>query len=302
MACFQWSTGTLKNMSSRIGLLGLTLILGGCVTVFPPKNTIAPNAEVGDTTQPPSGLGKGALLSAYFGLDNKLPLLAGWRVCSGAGGKDGMPVVFDREIDIASLQAGDFRVTSRSGKVGSMTCVTLMPAADAGELRTVLLVGEFGSAATDPPEWVEVSGHLLSKDGKVDYQGAKVAVSPIGVGPRMVLAEKVAAESVPWRRGSWAEGSGCEKGTRQVLRVTWSGGVRKQGGEELGDIERRMFKVLLENGNTVVPYTLGDLDDGDNNHLLCLDVEAKPVRVTFQAGALAGPNRDGNPATTVPVN
>jgi hypothetical protein len=288
-------------MSSRIGLLVLTLVLGGCVTVFPPKNTIAPNAEAGDTTGGRVGLAQGKLLSAYFGLDNKLPLLAGWRVCSGAGGKDGMPVIFDQEIDLASLQAGDFRVTSRSGKVGSMTCVTLMPAADAGELRTVLLVGEFGSAASDPPEWVEVSGHLFSKDGKVDYQGAKIAVTPLAAGPTMVLAERVAVESVPWRRGSWAEGSGCEKGTRQVLRVVWSGGVRRRDGDELGDIERRMFKVLLENGNTVVPYTLGDLDDGDNNHLLCLDVEAKPVRVTFAAGALADPNRDANPQTTVIV-
>ena len=55
-----------------------------------------------------------------------------------------MPVIFSTEIDHTTLQAGDFRVTTASGATGEMLCVTLLPATDGGELRTVLLVGEFG--------------------------------------------------------------------------------------------------------------------------------------------------------------
>lgn len=273
--------------------------LCGCSSLWQPAQSIPPNREQADTTPAAGGLGQGKLLSAFFGLDNRLPVLAGWRVCEGAGGKDGMPVIFDREIDVTTLQAGDFRVKTRGGVAGTMTCVTMMPAADPGELRTVLLVGEFGSAASDPPETVEVVGHVLSRDRSVDYVGARVAVTALAAGPVMVLAEWVDVATVRAGKGSWARGSGCAAGTKQVVRVVWSGGVRLRDGDELGDLERRLYKVQLEGGKVVAPMALGDLDDGDNNHLLCLDTEEKAVRVTFPAGVLVDPNRDVNPATTV---
>ncbi|TWI80845.1 hypothetical protein JM93_04060 [Roseibium hamelinense] len=69
-----------------------------------------------------------------------------------------MPVIFSTEIDHATMQAGDFRVTTASGKTGEIQCVTLLPATDGSELRTVLLVGEFGDADTDPPVKVEIAG------------------------------------------------------------------------------------------------------------------------------------------------
>ena len=93
---------------------------------------------------------KAKLLSAFFGLDNGLPPISGGVICEGAGGKDGMPVVFSHEIDFRTMQAGDFRVTTASGQIGTITCVTLAPADDTGELRTVLLVGEYGSAEDEP--------------------------------------------------------------------------------------------------------------------------------------------------------
>ena len=51
----------------------------------------------------------------------------------------------------------------------------------------------------------------------------------------------------------------------------------------------------------VAPVALADLDDGDNNHLLCLDTADTPVSVSFPAGVLADPNDDVNPATKVQV-
>ena len=50
------------------------------------------------------------LLSAFFGLDNDLPFRA-HMLCLGAAGKDGMPVVSSHTLD-----AGDFRVVTRSGE------------------------------------------------------------------------------------------------------------------------------------------------------------------------------------------
>ena len=56
------------------------------------------------------------LLSAFYGLDNDLPRLSKYAVCEGAAGKDGMPVIFSHEIDVTTMQAGDFRVTNASGE------------------------------------------------------------------------------------------------------------------------------------------------------------------------------------------
>ncbi len=51
----------------------------------------------------------------------------------------------------------------------------------------------------------------------------------------------------------------------------------------------------------ITPVALADLEDGDNNHLLCLDTPDVPVSVAFPAGILTDPNDDLNPATSVRV-
>ena len=61
-------------------------------------------------------------LSAFFGLDNKLPFGANL-LCLGAGGEDGMPVVLSHTIKPDSLQAEDFRVVRQSGIIDTpMLC------------------------------------------------------------------------------------------------------------------------------------------------------------------------------------
>ncbi len=175
-----------------------------------------------------------ALLSAFHGLD-ALPLLANL-ICRGSRGKTGMPVIFSTEIDIATLQAGDFRVTTRSGQTGSMHCVSVLPAVNPGELRTALLIGDLGPADTDPPVRVEIVGHVHSIDGLLDFKGASVEVTPLELGPSLALAEIVedwtlVGDLGPRRtRGSLCPG----EGTLQAVRVVWAGGVTLENGDEPG--------------------------------------------------------------------
>ena len=152
------------------------------------------------------------LLSAFFGLDDGLPRIANKGICKGAAGKDGMPVIFSHEIDVSSMQAGDFRVVSASGAIGEITCVTLAPADDVGESRTVLVVGQYGSI-DDQPVSVEIIGNLLSRDGQVNFRGARSPVIALEEGPTLKWAEVVPEEE--WDLGKpatllpWGGGSGC---------------------------------------------------------------------------------------------
>lgn len=248
------------------------------------------------------------LISAFYGLDNDLPWLSKYAICEGAAGKDGMPVIFSHEIDVTTMQAGDFRVTTASGKIGEITCVTLAPADDKGEFRTALLVGRYGSI-DDQPVKVEIIGNLLSIDNTLNFKGASIDVIPLEEGPILVWAEIVPESE--WELGKaatplpWGGGSGCPKGTKQVVRVTWAGGITKPGGDEVDATERLQYRatVLQEDSSTieVTPFALGDLGDGDNNHKLCLDVVGKPQVVFFPAGYMTDPREDLNPETTITI-
>ena len=243
------------------------------------------------------------LLSAFYGLDNGLGIGVN-RICPGASGQDGMPIVLSHTIDPNTLQPEDFRVFTRSGAERTPFCVTLGPARDAGELRTVLLIGEFGDAANDPPVKVLVVGDLLSDGmtgGPVNFRTTETHVTPLDAGPTLVLAEVVPKDewSMPGR------GSACPAGTQQVIRATWAGGVRLPNGDEAGDAERALYLVTVErpdgSPDEVAPAALADLGDRDNNHLLCLSTADQSVSVAFPAGHLVDPNQDRNPDTRVAV-
>ena len=243
------------------------------------------------------------LLSAFFGLDNKLPFRSN-RLCLGASGQDGMPVVFSHTLNTETVNESDFEVETRSGEVYSPICVTLRPADDEGENRTVLLIGEFGNAETDPPERVSIVGdlHSDSEDSKpLNFKGLYTDVIPLDSGPALILAERVPREV--WSKER--RGTMCPDSSRQVIRVTWTGGVRLPNGNELGEIERSLYRIELEGENdrrlSLQPDYLADLEDRDNNHLLCLDSEFPAISVSFPAGHLVDPNRDLNLDSFVPV-
>lgn len=274
-----------------------------------PADNFPADTNQTDTTASDSTVRRqGQLLSAFFGLDNGLPLSTNIGICRGGGNADGMPIIFDREVDVRTLQAGDFRVVKKSGNVGKITCVTMFPAIDSGELRTALLVGEFGFA-NDPPIKVQIVGNLLSLDQTINFKGAQINVTPLLAGPTLILAETVPQEQ--WQLGKKSgngrgSGSSCPPKTLQIVRVVWAGGVEKVNGEELGDVERLLYQVAIKqrDGTTksVAPLALADLGDGDNNHLLCLAVAGPPRRVSFPIGHLVDPNHDLNPDTSITVS
>ncbi|MEM1111907.1 MAG: hypothetical protein AAGI11_08360, partial [Pseudomonadota bacterium] len=244
------------------------------------------------------------LLSAFFGLDNQLPRASNLGICDGAAGKDGMPVIFSHELDIESVQAGDFEVRTESGKLGQISCVTLAPADDFGEWRTVLVVGELGSA-DDQPSLVRIVGHVLSIDKTLNFRGREVGVVRLENGPSLSWSETVPAQE--WNLGRaatrlpWGGGSACPEGTAQVIRVTWQGGVTLPGGDEVDDSIRLAYEVTVAGAQgkqrLVRPFSLGDKGDSDNNHLLCLDATDPAVSVYFPANLVTDPNEDLNPAT-----
>ena len=296
------------NRMLRIGIAAGCLALGGCGAM----QTEATSTELTDTTAasgaPKTADGKSAaLLSAFFGLDNGLFQVANL-ICNGAAGQDGMPVIVSAEIDHTTIQADDFKVVTQSGKTGTMHCVSLLPATDAGELRTVLLIGEFGNADSDPPAPVEVVGNLLSIDGALNFKGARVAVTPLAPGPALVMAERVSGQEVDKGLGlPRTKGSACPaKGIAQQIRVVWAGGVTLPNGDEPGDAERKQYKVSVRgaDGKTreVIPAALANLGDGDNNHVLCLDTADQALSVAFPGGILKDPNGDLNPPTGIAVS
>ena len=71
-------------------------------------------------------------------------------------------------------------------------------------------------------------------------------------------------------------------------------------------IVREAYTVFLggvrEGLAEVVPFAIGDLGDGDNNHELCLDTDRAAIPVTFPAGRVTDPREDLNEAAEVFVS
>ena len=248
-----------------------------------------------------------ALLSAFYGLDDAIPFLASYRICGSFGHQDGMPVIFSKELDIDTLQAGDFTVTLADGSQVKPGCVTPAPAEDPGEFRTMLMVGDFGSIDNQPKS-VEITGNLISLDHLTNFNGAQVNATQLEDGPTLVHAEIV--PQAEWALGQepiglrFGGGSGCPTSTRQVVRVVWAGGVTKPGGDEVDQVERDAYTVTIRENDqttTVTPFALGDLGDGDNNHELCLETVAQVIQVDFPAGLMTDPREDLNLSTSITV-
>ena len=189
----RWYSWAAIAVVGAIGWMAWSSTLGAT----PPRSggseaEAAVSGGLDENGQPPR------LLSAFFGLDNKLPFRANL-LCLGASGEDGMPVVLSHTIDPETLQAEDFRVVRRSGAESTPMCATLRPSIDAGELRTVLLIGEFGNADNDPPAKVVVVDDLTS-DGTVgepvNFRGGQMHVTPLEAGPSLVWAEENTRESI----------------------------------------------------------------------------------------------------------
>jgi hypothetical protein len=242
------------------------------------------------------------VLTAFFGLDNALTLqamLLYWK----APGKDGMPVVFSEEIDPSTLDNTDFEVLTKNGEKYEVEFVTLKPANEEFELRTVLLIGAYGNHPDDPPVFVNIVGELLSRSGQ-NYKGQSVKVIPLPEGPIISYAEYFTFnDDYPYVK----KGGGCDcprEETEVVVRAVWAGGVRALNGQELGQNEINDFEVtMVQGGDSIVvnPYQLADLADNDNNIDLCLKESGIPILVRVNENVAIDPRGDKNPRTKAEV-
>ncbi|MCG6167262.1 hypothetical protein [Leptospira sanjuanensis] len=241
---------------------------------------------------------KAKLLSAFFGLDNGLPFrsIALWRY---APGKDGMPLVFSHEIDPATLDILDFQIITAKGEILSPSFATFAPALEAFELRTVLLIGEFGNHPDNEPKEIAIVGELKSRDGQ-NFFGQKVAVTPLNEGPYISYAEYFNFEpSYPYNESE--RGKDCPRTeTAVVVRTVWAGGVRAIDGQELGDRDLKRFRIRMKAGKKtwfVHPFRIADIDDNDNNIDLCISEKGIPISVEAEANTAIDPRGDANPFT-----
>lgn len=242
------------------------------------------------------------ILTAFFGLDNELPQLARaiyWK----APGKDGMPIVFSLEVDPETLDADDFEITTSNNEKYKVEAVSLLPAEEEFELRTVLLIGEYGNHPKNPPISIQIVGDLMSRTG-LNFKGQRATVIPLEAGPILSFAEYFTfTEGYPYVES----GAGCDcpkETTKMVVKAVWSGGVRAVNGDELGRNELSNFRITLIQGLdtiTVMPYQLADLSDNDNNVDLCLKEQGIPIKLTVKENTAIDPRGDLNPETEVLV-
>lgn len=210
------------------------------------------------------------ILSAFYGLDNSDQL----------NGEDGLPVVMSGEIQEGTLNPTDFSIVLEDGQRRTPRIASLKPADEEDEDRTILLVGDFGSAVANPPQRVEVVNTLLTEGGS-NVKGQAQFVIPLSSGPTLVFAEMMQPNS------------DCP-GT--MVRVTWSGGVTPMTNASL-----KSFKLTAERGQEMFSTSAFDLDDQDNNLELCFSGLAVKGSVSVPEGMFTDPNNDSNPATKVDI-
>ena len=233
------------------------------------------------------------ILSAYHGLD-PLPAQAIIGLCGIApvSGQDGMPVVFSAQINGDTLSPTAFAVEISSGERVTPLCVTLRPALEPLEQRTVLLIGPF-SPEDSLPVGIEIMEQLEDVDGNSLVGLRSEEVTALASGPSLVLAERFAPNT------SGLDGE-CPADTAQALQLTWEGGVTGPAGADLDEAQRTAISILLENGNRVTPLSLGD-DDPDNHVIACVAETSPAVSVSVKAGFFHDPGDDANPETRIGV-
>lgn len=238
---------------------------------------------------------KASLLSAFFGLDNTMPQKS-MGIWLKAPGKDGMPLVFSHEIDPVTLNPKVFQVTTEKGENLSVAFVTFKPAVEEFELRTILLIGDFGNVPENPPKEVKIIGDLKTRDGQ-NLKGQKIEVVALEDGPFISYAEYFSLDkNYPFKE----KGRGCDcpiTETATIIRTVWSGGIRATNGEQLGKKELTSFNItLIQNSDTIIihPFHIADIDDNDNNIDLCIKEKGIPIFVEAKENIAIDPRGDKN--------
>ena len=240
------------------------------------------------------------IVSAFFGLDNGLPSL----LCNQLGSQlDGMPVNFKFPIDESSLSESDFEVLDSLGNIHNPICVFLAPANENGENRTVLLLGEFGTAVTNPPVEVRVVGDLFSTDALsgesacseiINLNGITTTnVIPLDDGPSLFFAQRI--------DGNLNE---CNSGT-QTIQVAWDGGITPHISS---DAESDLFQYYIgysDSSGVLIPHapiSIVDINDNDNFHQLCFSTSDEIIKISMIANTVEDPNEDPNLYSEIDVS
>ena len=240
------------------------------------------------------------LISAFFGLDNGLPSL----LCGTPGSQlDGMPVNFMFPIDVSTLSESDFEVVDSLGNIHIPMCAVLAPANENGENRTVLLLGEFGTAVTNPPVEVRVVGDLFTTDtlsgesacsAIINLNGITTTnVIPLADGPSLFFAQRI--------DGNLNE---CNSGI-QTIQVAWDGGITPYIS---GDTESDLFQYYIGYSDSSgvliphVPISIADINDNDNFHQLCFSTSDEIVKISMMANTVEDPNQDPNLYSEIDVS
>lgn len=243
------------------------------------------------------------LVSAFFGLDNALPFQANFIFCPGAQGMDGMPVNFILPIDASTLSGSDFEVIDSIGNIHIPLCAVLAPANENGENRTVLLVGEFGTAVTNPPVEVRIVGDVFTTDtlsGEsacseiINLNGITTTnVIPLADGPSLFFAQRI--------DGNLNE---CSSGT-QTIQVAWNGGITPFIS---GDTESDLFQYYIgysDSSGVLIPHipiSIADINDNDNFHQLCFSTSDEIVKISMMSNTVEDPNQDPNLYSEIDVS
>ena len=240
------------------------------------------------------------IVSAFFGLDNGLTSL----LCNQLGSQlDGMPVNFKFPIDESSLSESDFEVLDSLGNIHNPICVFLAPANENGENRTVLLLGEFGTAVTNPPVEVRVVGDLFSTDALsgesacseiINLNGITTTnVIPLDDGPSLFFAQRI--------DGNLNE---CNSGT-QTIQVAWDGGITPYISS---DAESDLFQYYIgysDSSGVLIPHapiSIVDINDNDNFHQLCFSTSDEIIKISMIANTVEDPNGDPNLYSEIDVS
>jgi len=240
------------------------------------------------------------IVSGFFGLDNALPGLL-----AGRPGIliDGMPVNFRFPLDSSSLLETDFEVVDSLGNIHIPMSAVLAPANENGENRTVLLLGEFGTAVTNPPAEIRVVGDLFTIDTLPEESAYSEIINlngitttniiPLADGPSLFFAQRI--------DGILNE---CTSGT-QTIQVAWDGGITPYIS---GDTESDLFQYYIGYSNSSgvliphVPISIADIDDTDNFHQLCFSTSDEIVKISMKANTVKDPNHDPNSYSEIYVS
>jgi hypothetical protein len=190
---------------------------------------------------------------------------------------DAIVLVFDREIDPASLAGRAFMIVLSDGARMRAPSATLGPASERDENRTVTLHGELGTPGGPEPVEVVVIERIWDEDGG-GLLGAAAKVTPHGTAPRLVAVHPLPGAT---------QGTGC-RGPR--VRTYWSDLVTPL----IADLGQAL-QVELADGSAVAPSQLDDVvvngsDTSDDNVVdLCLEGAIAPRIVRIAAGSFVTP-------------